>query len=54
MKFETRNPKLETNSKLEKQEAVIVLIDGGGGAIGNSNFGFRICFELRTSNFELL
>ena len=54
MKFEVRNSKFETSSKFENGNALVALINGIGAAIGNSNFGFRISFELRTSDFELL
>jgi hypothetical protein len=54
VKFETRNPKLKTNSKLEDRRSAALVNYFQKMSLDISNFGFGVCFELRTSNFELL
>jgi hypothetical protein len=52
MKFETRNSKFETNSKLEIRR-VNLSVNLRELLSGNSGFRIRISFEFRTSDFDL-
>jgi hypothetical protein len=54
MKFDTRNPKLEINSKLEDRRIAGRLNYIQMATFEISNFGFGISFGFRASNFELL
>jgi hypothetical protein len=54
VKLETRNPKLETNSKLEARSSATLVNYFERASFDISNFGFGVCFELRISNFEFI
>ena len=54
MKFEVRNSKLETISKIEiRRPWIHAFISRRGLVIAVLEFELRICFEFRTSDFEL-
>ena len=52
MNFELRNPKLETSSNFEARKGARDWLAVGHDSFAISNFGVRICFELRVSIFE--